>query len=211
MLGFFDSLSKSIQKLIDEHAPQVPNKSLKDPATDGAACDAKHHQVVFDDNSTLKVIDVIVNPNEVEIFHTHERCAVMYVDIPANIILEMPQQIIIINNPAQRFAVIPEEGLHRVTNTDIKQFRAFRFEIKADICSLPDFEALSEKIRVLIESKKEELDAIRKKALEEEEDKLLHNVPKALTLQFAADTTKAKPLNVKPSLPAGQPKETLKL
>lgn len=210
MLGFFNSLSKSIQKLIDEHAPQVPSKSLKDPATDGAACDAKHHQVVFDDNTTLKVIDVIVDPNEIETFHTHERCAVMYVDMPANIILEMPEQIIIINNPAQRFTVIPEEGLHRVTNTDVKQFRAFRFEINADICSLPDFKALSEKIRVLIESKKEELDAIRKKALEEEKDKLLRDVPKVLTLQFAAVTTKATMLQMIPSITLEQPSQSIK-
>ncbi len=209
MLGFFAKLSTSIQSLIKEQAPEIQLKLFKEQAMDGAVCDERHHQVVFEDE-TLRVIDVIVAPHEVETFHTHERCAVMYVDIPANIILDIKDEAsITINNPEQRFAVIPEEGLHRVTNTDDKQFRAFRFEIKSDICAHSQFEALSGKICDLIKEKKVQLDELREKMLKEEQARAILVTPKTLTLQYA-DTLSANKVSAIPLLLTAQPKQSLK-
>lgn len=183
MLSFFTSLSASIRAIINDKAPAVAAKELHDHTTDGAICDAKHHQVIFDD-ATLKVIDVVVKPAEVETFHTHERCAVMYVDVPANIILENKgQEPINITNPKQRFAVIPHEGLHRVTNTDNKTFRAFRFEIKADIASLANFEEISNTICEKIKEQKARLDLFRSKEMAEEQDKDKSQAHRVLSFQ----------------------------
>jgi hypothetical protein len=210
MLRFFDSISISIQTLMKEEAKECPQKELLDPKCDGAVCDERHHQVVFDD-ATLRVIDVIVEPGEVETFHTHERCAVMYVDIPANIILEIKDdKSITINNPEQRFAIIPEEGLHRVTNTDDKQFRAFRFEIKWDICALSQFDILSEKICSVIKAKKPQLDELREKMLKEEQSKTILATPKTLTLKYNAVLSNTEVTGAIPLLTTEQPKQSLK-
>lgn len=159
------ALSKAIFAIIEADAPNCKTKELVHSSHDGAVCDKRHHKILFKDD-IIRVMDVSVAPKQDEIFHRHERCALMYVDKPASI-----EYYDNVDNPSTyswksdnltpRFNVIPSEGMHRVKNVDERAFQAFRVEINQDIVALANFKALSDKLLELIKSRKEVFDKIR--------------------------------------------------
>jgi hypothetical protein len=160
----FKALSKDIQAIIESMSPNCKTKKLKHAHCDGAVCDKKHHQILYQDKN-IRIMDVSLDANEDEIFHRHERCAFMYVDKPAKIeyyLIDRPRQFAWASDDLKpRFNVIPSEEMHKVKNVDVRPFRAFRIEINLDIATLENFKSLSEKILTLVKSKQKAFDSIR--------------------------------------------------
>lgn len=178
MLTFL-SLSQAIQTLINKECTELKPKSFTQHDKDGAVCDGAHHHICYEDD-TIRVIDVSAQAGSEEVFHMHERLAVMYVDKPASIEYfgnhHKPNEVTWSSTSlTPRFNLIDFEGLHKVKNIDTIQFRAFRIEIKADILSLPTGKALANKILELVESQKLALDLVRIEMLQSEQSQILES------------------------------------
>ncbi len=165
-------LSNLIKAAIQAHAPQSSIKVFEHLACDGAVCDPKHHRILFEDD-TIRVVDVILDAQSDEIFHRHERCAIMYVDRPASIEyygnIDKPNDISwSSSNLERRSNIIPFEEMHKVKNVDSRQFRAFRIELSADILKLQNHDVLLEQIHELVKFQIKSLDLIRQTILRNE-------------------------------------------
>jgi len=153
----FQKLSSQIKTCISSKADGVKPKALDFPFQDGLCCCPSNHISLYEDDC-IRVLDVRIAANEQEKPHRHEHYSVMFVDHPAKVDYftlndngEYIKQAEI-RDPTSRVIVIPYEGMHYLESVDDIEYKAFRVEVVADICSLGNYEEISEAILSMVDN-----------------------------------------------------------
>lgn len=169
MLNFYQTLSEQIKKTIEQYAPDFKfSSTVEDSPSNGVNCDPIHHQVLYAD-PVLRILNVTVDAHEDEIFHTHERFSIMYVDRPSRFIYyNAPDEMAWSSSDLNpRFAVIPNEGMHKIKNIDSRMFCAFRVELPEGINAHLSFDKISECILNIVKSYQSNFNEVREILLSE--------------------------------------------
>ncbi len=104
------------------------------PEMDAIQAAPHSHKMLFE-NGDVRVLEVIIPPGEREPVHTHCTPSVMIVDGPA-MIRYYQEEVLVFSSPpgaSERATAgqwMDPEGPHAVENVDVKQYHAFRVELK---------------------------------------------------------------------------------